>query len=91
MDESCQKWRYFFQDGEQKLVEMSNGCICCGYRRDDLIREVANLPSGRFDYLLIESNRCFKPAPEAADIFSTGDQLTDLSSITITLVTAVMP
>ena len=40
---------------EEKLVEMSNGCICCTLR-DDLLTEVRRLAAeGRFDYLLIES------------------------------------
>ena len=40
---------------EEKLVEMSNGCICCTLR-DDLLEEVSRLArDGRFDYLLIES------------------------------------
>ena len=40
---------------EEKLVEMSNGCICCTLR-DDLLEEVSRLAGeGRFDYLLIES------------------------------------
>ncbi|MFK4719354.1 G3E family GTPase [Bradyrhizobium niftali] len=40
---------------DEKLVEMTNGCICCTLR-DDLLREVRTLAvSGRFDYLLIES------------------------------------
>ena len=40
---------------EEKLVEMSNGCICCTLR-DDLLEEVSRLAQeGRFDYLLIES------------------------------------
>ena len=39
---------------EEKLVEMSNGCICCTLR-DDLLKEVSRLArEGRFDYLLIE-------------------------------------
>ena len=40
---------------DEKLVEMTNGCICCTLR-DDLLKEVRALAeSGRFDYLLIES------------------------------------
>ena len=38
---------------EEKLVEMSNGCICCTLR-EDLLNEVTNLANqGRFDYLVI--------------------------------------
>ncbi|WP_165679399.1 GTP-binding protein, partial [Metapseudomonas otitidis] len=41
--------------GEERLVEMSNGCICCTLR-EDLLEEVGRLArEGRFDYLLIES------------------------------------
>lgn len=40
---------------EERLVEMSNGCICCTLR-DDLLIEVEQLAnSGKYDYLLIES------------------------------------
>jgi G3E family GTPase len=50
---------------QEKLVEMSNGCICCTLREDLLIsvRELAQ--AGRFDYLLIESSGISEPLPVA--------------------------
>lgn len=51
---------------DEKLVEMSNGCICCTLR-DDLLAEVRRLAGeGRFDYLLIESTGISEPLPVAA-------------------------
>ncbi len=51
---------------EERLVEMSNGCICCTLR-DDLLKEVEALArEGRFDYLLIESTGISEPMPVAA-------------------------
>ncbi len=50
---------------DEKLVEMSNGCICCTLR-DDLLAEVSRLAQeGRFDNLLIESTGISEPIPVA--------------------------
>lgn len=77
---------------EERLVEMSNGCICCTLR-EDLIEEVGRLAhEGRFDYLLIESTGISEPLPVAQTFFfDMSDLPVNLSEISRldTLVTVV--
>ncbi len=76
---------------EEKLVEMTNGCICCTLR-DDLLIEVRRLAAeGRFDYLLIESTGIAEPLPVAATFDfrdENGASLADVSRLD-TMVTVV--
>lgn len=76
---------------EEKLVEMTNGCICCTLR-DDLLIEVRKLAAeGRFDYLLIESTGIAEPLPVAATFDfrdENGDSLSDVARLD-TMVTVV--
>ncbi len=79
------------QHGEERLVELSNGCICCTLR-EDLLEQVSQLArEGRFDYLLIESSGISEPLP-VAETFTFRDQqghsLSDLARLD-TLVTVV--
>ncbi len=76
---------------EEKLVEMTNRCICCTLR-EDLLKEVRKLAEdGRFDYLLIESTGISEPIPVAATFDfrdESGESLSDVAELD-TMVTAV--
>ncbi|MEM8531885.1 MAG: GTP-binding protein [Chloroflexota bacterium] len=76
---------------EEKLVEMTNGCICCTLR-DDLLNEVVRLSEeGRFDYLLIESTGISEPLPVAMTFtfpIAEGQKLADVAYLD-TMVTVV--
>jgi G3E family GTPase len=76
---------------DEKLVEMTNGCICCTLR-DDLLKEVRGLAeTRRFDYLLIESTGISEPLPVAATFDfrdQDGESLSDVARLD-TMVTVV--
>jgi G3E family GTPase len=76
---------------EERLLELTNGCICCTLR-DDLLVEVARLArEGRFDHLLIESTGISEPMPVAATFLfeqEGGESLDSLARLDV-MVTVV--
>ena len=66
-----------FSRTEEKLVEMSNGCICCTLREDLLVEVEKLVKQGEFDHILIESSGISEPIP-VAQTFSYIDESLDI-------------
>lgn len=73
VDAALVKNQHTLSKTDEKLVEMSNGCICCTLREDLMIEVERLAKENRFDYLLIESTGISEPIP-VAQTFSFIDE-----------------
>lgn len=92
IDAQLIKNEYTLSRTEEKLVEMTNGCICCTLREDLMIEVEKLAKENRFDYLLIESTGISEPIPVAQTFsFVNEDENIDLSRFSYidTMVTVV--
>jgi G3E family GTPase len=73
IDAALVKNEFTLNRAEEKLIEMSNGCICCTLREDLLIELNGLAKQGRFDYCVIESTGIAEPLP-IAETFTFRDE-----------------